>query len=99
MGKMNYTYRKLTAPKDKPACVFPILSLYPSFTNIRRCVLNTRVESRCAACDITHGGLHLDETGAWKEVKAELGREGVVVEQMHRDEVGGEVSFAGSFGI
>jgi len=27
-------------------------------------------------------------------VKAELGREGVVVEQMHRDEVGGEVSFA-----
>lgn len=65
LGKLNYTYRKLTAPKCAPAC---------------------------AACDITHGGLHLDETAAWKEAKAEMGN-GVEVKQLHRDEVGGEVCF------
>ena len=65
MGKLNYGYRKLTAPKDKPAC---------------------------SACDITHGGLHLDETAAWKEVKAEIVKEGEVeVKQMHRDELSADV--------
>ena len=72
LGKLNYSYRKLTAPKDcGPAC---------------------------AACDITHGGLHLDETGEWKEVKRQVsarsvGGGGVEVKQLHRDELGGEVSF------
>ena len=63
LGKLNYSYRKLTASKDKPAC---------------------------SACDITHGGLHLDETPAWKEAKAEIERDGeggVRVRQMHRDEL------------
>ena len=65
MGKLNYGYRKLTAPKDKPAC---------------------------SACDITHGGLHLEETAAWKEVKAEIVKEGEVeVKQMHRDELSADV--------
>jgi hypothetical protein len=65
LGKLNYSYRKLTAPKDKPAC---------------------------SACDITHGGLRLDETEKWKEVKGQIEREGGwVVKQMHRDEVGGDV--------
>ena len=45
MGKLNYGFRKLTAPKDKPAC---------------------------AACDITHGGLHLNETAEWKKAKVEM---------------------------
>ncbi|KAL8856969.1 MAG: hypothetical protein Q9178_006464 [Gyalolechia marmorata] len=51
----------------------------------------------CAACDITHGGLHLDETVEWKKVKEELiageaGKGGgVELKQLHRDEVGGEV--------
>lgn len=48
----------------------------------------------CAACDITHGGLHLDETAAWKSVKAELGKEGVEIQQLHRDEIRGEVSLS-----
>ena len=46
----------------------------------------------CAACDITHGGLHLDETAAWKEAKAEITKSGdVEVKQLHRDEMTGEV--------
>ena len=65
LGKLNYSYRKLTSSKDSPAC---------------------------AACDLTHGGLHLDETEAWKAVKADLQKEGVRVEQLHRDELSGEVS-------
>ncbi|KAL6721673.1 hypothetical protein ACLMJK_000777 [Lecanora helva] len=62
LGKLNYSYRKITCKKDNPAC---------------------------AACDITHGGLHLEETREWKEVKARLVGEGVEVRQVHRDEVGG----------
>ena len=65
MGKLNYGYRKLTAPKDQPAC---------------------------AACDITHGGLHLDETAEWKKVKEEIAGSGSVeLKQLHRDEMGAEV--------
>ena len=45
----------------------------------------------CAACDITHGGLHLDETQAWKGAKVELTRDGVQIKQMHRDELSAEV--------
>jgi len=66
LGKINYGYRKLTAPKDQPAC---------------------------AACDITHGGLHLDETAEWKKAKEEMAREAehVTLKQLHRDQMGGEV--------
>jgi len=66
MGKINYGYRKLTAPKNKPAC---------------------------AACDITHGGLHLDETAEWKKAKEEMAKEAenVTLKQLHRDQMGGEV--------
>ena len=65
LGKLHYGYRKLTAPKDKPAC---------------------------SACDITHGGLHRDETPGWKEVKAEITKSGdVEVKQLHRDEMTKEV--------
>lgn len=47
----------------------------------------------CAACDITHGGLHLDETAQWKAAKAEIVESGVVkgVKQFHRDELDAEV--------
>ncbi|KAL9586416.1 MAG: hypothetical protein Q9212_000931 [Teloschistes hypoglaucus] len=43
----------------------------------------------CAACDITHGGLHLDETSQWKTAKAEIVGSGEVkeVKQLHRDEL------------
>ena len=66
IGKFNYAYRKLTAPKDAPAC---------------------------AACDITHGGLHLNEAAEWKSAKEEIAREAenLVLKQLHRDEMGGEV--------
>ncbi|KAF6231694.1 hypothetical protein HO173_009996 [Letharia columbiana] len=65
MGKLNYGYRKLTSPKDKPAC---------------------------SACDITHGGLHFEETAAWKEAKVTLVKEGhVEIRQMHRDELTSEI--------
>jgi len=66
MGKLSYGYRKLTSPKDKPAC---------------------------AACDITNGGLHLEQSAGWKEAKAEIEREGkVVVRELHRDKLSGDVS-------
>ena len=47
----------------------------------------------CAACDITHGGLSLDETSQWKAAKKELVESGVVkdVKQFHRDELDQEV--------
>ncbi|KAL8945896.1 MAG: hypothetical protein Q9222_007630 [Ikaeria aurantiellina] len=46
----------------------------------------------CAACDITHGGLRLDETKAWKGIKEKLTtEEGVEIRQLHRDELEGKV--------
>ncbi|KAL8642551.1 MAG: hypothetical protein Q9228_000777 [Teloschistes exilis] len=47
----------------------------------------------CAACDITHGGLHLDETSQWKTAKVEIVGSGAVkeVKQLHRDELDKEV--------
>lgn len=66
MGKLAYGYRKLTSPKDQPAC---------------------------AACDITHGGLHLEETAAWKEAKGEITKNRAVeLKQLHRDQLSGAVS-------
>lgn len=55
----------------------------------------------CAACDITHGGLHLDETAQWKTAKAEIVESGVVkgVKQFHRDELDAEVCWFLSFPI
>ncbi|KAI4185022.1 MAG: hypothetical protein LQ348_004439 [Seirophora lacunosa] len=56
----------------------------------------------CAACDITHGGLHLDETAQWKAAKAEVVRSGAVadVKQFHRDELDGETkTFVQSQGL
>ncbi|KAL8712153.1 MAG: hypothetical protein Q9220_003587 [cf. Caloplaca sp. 1 TL-2023] len=46
----------------------------------------------CAACDITHGGLRLDETKAWKGIKDKLTtEEGLEIKQLHRDELDGKV--------
>ena len=47
----------------------------------------------CAACEITHGGLHVNETAEWAEAKKELLKGGLAVVQSHRDEVGAEVRF------
>lgn len=67
LGKLGYSYFKLTSPKD----------CGPAY----------------AACNITYGGLHLDETPEWKEVKREVAaRSGMEVKQLHRDELGGDVS-------
>ncbi|KAL8683897.1 MAG: hypothetical protein Q9186_000108 [Xanthomendoza sp. 1 TL-2023] len=47
----------------------------------------------CAACDITHGGLSLDETQQWKAAKAQLVESGAVkdIKQFHRDELDHEL--------
>lgn len=45
----------------------------------------------CAACEITHGGLHVNETAQWTEAKKELLEGGLAVVQSHRDEVGAEL--------
>ena len=41
-------------------------------------------KSPCAACDLTHAGLHLTETAQWTETKKQIGAE---VKQLHRDEL------------
>lgn len=57
----------------------------------------------CAACDITHGGLSLDETSQWKAAKADLLDSGAVkdIKQFHRDELDHEVCrlVPASFGL
>ncbi|KAI4125090.1 MAG: hypothetical protein LQ338_004460 [Usnochroma carphineum] len=45
----------------------------------------------CAACDITHGGLRLDETKEWKAIKQTIANEGVEIKQLHRDELSDEL--------
>ena len=51
----------------------------------------------CAACDITHGGLSLDETPQWKAAKKDLVESGAAkdVKQFHRDELDQEVRLSG----
>ena len=47
----------------------------------------------CAACDITHGGLHLDETAEWKKAKEEIAKgQHLELKQLHRDEMSAHVS-------
>lgn len=49
----------------------------------------------CAACDITHGGLHLDETAEWKRAKEDIVKsQQLELKQLHRDELDANV---GSF--
>ncbi len=46
-------------------------------------------DSACAACDLTHGGLKLDESAEWKQTKKQIG--GASVKQLHKDELTPEV--------
>ena len=46
-------------------------------------------DSPCAACDLTHGGLRLQESDEWKATKAKIP---ATVEQRHMDELTPEVS-------
>lgn len=47
----------------------------------------------CSACEMTHGGLRLEENATWKEAKAQIEKEGgLEVKQLHRDELGADVS-------
>ena len=41
----------------------------------------------CAACEITHGGLSLNEVPNWKKAKEEIESRGWSAVQWHRDEV------------
>jgi hypothetical protein len=50
-------------------------------------------EPICAACDITHGGLSLNETPAWSAAKKEIeSLSNLKVVQLHKDELSLEVS-------
>ena len=52
----------------------------------------------CAACDITHGGLHLDETAGLKGVKQEIAKEGIFeIKQLHRDQLDDRVGYSTTF--
>ena len=43
----------------------------------------------CSSCDLTHCGLRLSYTAAWKEAKKRINAQ---VEQLHKDELSSEVS-------
>jgi hypothetical protein len=47
-------------------------------------------DSPCAACDLTHGGLKLQESDEWKATKQKIP---ATVEQRHIDELTPEVCF------
>ena len=47
----------------------------------------------CSACEMTHGGLRLEENDKWKVAKYQIEIEGgLEVKQLHRDELGADVS-------
>lgn len=53
----------------------------------RKVTSSSKENPACAACDITHGGLSLDEVSGWKDAKKKIESEGFKVLQWHRDEV------------
>jgi hypothetical protein len=83
LGKLKYSYRKIcTSSEENPACA--------------ACKSKTEgLMARLIGCagDITHGGLSLNETPAWKDAKKQIETEsGCKVVQWHRDELSPEVS-------
>lgn len=56
----------------------------------RKLLSSSTEDPACAACDITHGGLHLNESEAWTQAKRRVS--GVEIKQLHRDELVGEDS-------
>ena len=44
----------------------------------------TKPATSCAACDLTHAGLHLTESAEWSATKKKIGAD---VQQLHRDEL------------
>jgi hypothetical protein len=59
----------------------------------RKMTCNKQQDNPCAACDITHGGLSLNETPAWQEAKRKIQDSyGLPIKQLHLDELTPEVS-------
>ena len=55
-------------------------------------ICRTDGNPECAACQITHGGLSLNETSEWSKAKKELeSEENIKVVQWHRDELSDQV--------
>ena len=44
----------------------------------------TEPANSCAACDLTHAGLHLTESAEWSATKKKIGAD---VKQLHRNEL------------
>jgi hypothetical protein len=57
----------------------------------RKITTSSSDDSACAACDLTHGGLKVDESAEWKQTKQRIG--GATVKQLHRDELTPEVLY------
>lgn len=55
------------------------------------CTPSSAENPACAACDITHGGLSLNETPEWSTAKKSIEADGVKVTQWHRDEMSKEL--------
>ncbi len=53
-------------------------------------IISSSSDSPCAACDLTHNGLHLAETAQWSAAKRRI--KGAEAQQLHRDELSVEVS-------
>ncbi|KAK5019903.1 hypothetical protein BJ546DRAFT_839474 [Cryomyces antarcticus] len=52
-------------------------------------IMSSPSGSPCAACDLTHNGLHITETSKWSSTKSRIGA--AEVRQLHRDELSSEL--------
>ncbi|CAK3962384.1 Hypothetical predicted protein [Lecanosticta acicola] len=53
----------------------------------RKFTSSSKENPACAACDITHGGLSLNEVDGWKTARKDIEAHGFKVVQWHRDQV------------
>jgi len=63
-------------------------SLFGKLTYACRKLSAPADQSACAACDLTHGGLRLNESDEWKATKQKIPAQ---VRQLHTDELTAEV--------
>lgn len=53
-------------------------------------IMSSSSDASCSACQLTHNGLHLNESVQWSAAKKRI--RGAEVKQLHRDELSLEVS-------
>jgi hypothetical protein len=82
-----------TSPSSTPTTIFVLYnakaSILGKLTYGYRKICSNADQPACAACDLTHGGLKLDESAEWKETKQKIPAQ---IKQLHQDELTPELS-------